>query len=111
MMATEPVSIAQDRKSVKYTGTNSAEIAALIPDFTVTGETATTLSFTSLGVSYTVPKNGYITYWEGAVREAPFANEDDFRDVYRDAVAMDHVHELKLRTGLGLAPEDSDYES
>jgi len=56
-----------------------------------------------------VPKNGYITYWEGAVREMPFANEDDFRDVYRDAVAMEHVHELKLRTGLGLEPEDSDY--
>lgn len=108
-MATTPIPVTLDRQAVPYTGTNSAEIAALIPDFTVTNETATDLTFTSLGVSYTVPRGGYITYWEGAVRETPFANEDDYRDVYRDSVASDHVHELVLRTGRGLPAEATDY--
>lgn len=108
-MATTPTPVTLDRQAVQYTGTNSAEIAALIPDFTVTAETATDMTFTSLGTSYTVPRNGYITYWEGAVQETPFANEDDFRDIYRESVASDHVHELKLRTGRGLPAEDTDY--
>jgi hypothetical protein len=108
-LATTPIPVTVDRQAVKYTGTNSGEIAALIPDFTVTSETAAGLNFTSLGTSYMVPVGGYVTWWEGAVRETPFANEDDFHDVYREAVAMDHVHELKLRTGVGLPAEDTDY--
>jgi hypothetical protein len=109
-MATTPIPVSQDRQAVLYTGAagNSAEIAALIPDFTVTAEDATNLTFTSLGTSYTVPRGGYITYWEGAVRETPYANEDDFRDVYRDSVAVDHVHELVLRTGRGIPATDED---
>jgi hypothetical protein len=107
-MATTPIPVLQDRQAVQYTGTNAAEIAALISDFTVTGETATTLSFTSLGVPYTVARNGYITYWDGAVRETPFNTEDDFRDQYREQTFADHVHELVLRTGKALpaTPED-----
>ena len=102
-MPTTPISVTSDRRAVQYTGTNSAEIAALIDDFTVTGETAAGLTFTSDGTSYAVPTNGWITYWEGAVHETPFANDDDFRDVYRDeAAATDHVHELKLTTGPAL---------
>jgi hypothetical protein len=97
-MATTPINVVADRRAVKYTGTNSAEIAALIDDFTVTAETATLLTFTSNAVSYTVPVGGWITYWEGAVREDTFANDDDFRDVYRDAI-VDHYHELVLKTG------------
>lgn len=106
-MAATPIPVTQDRLAVKYDGTNSADIAALIPDFTVTSETATQLNFTSLGVSYTVPRDGYITYWQGAVREVPYANEDDFRDVYRDDVpTLAHVHDLKLTTGYGYVPEE-----
>lgn len=108
-MATTPIPVTVDRQAVKYTGTNSAEIAALIPDFTVTSETPTQLTFTSLGISYMVPVGGWITYWEGGVRETPFANNDDFHDIYREAVALDHVHEIKLRTGLGLEATASDY--
>lgn len=104
-MPTVPILIVSDRQAVQYTGTNSAEIAALIDDFTVTGEAGGVLTFTSLGVSYTVPTNGYITYWEGAVREMPFANDDDFQDTYRRAQDSDHVHELKLVTGPPMDPE------
>lgn len=102
-MPTEPIDIVTDAKAVQYTGTNSGEIAALIPDFTVTAETPTELTFTSLGVSYTVPVNGFITYWQGAVRETPFANEDDYRDAYR-AAAVDHVHVISLTSGPALPP-------
>lgn len=105
-MATTPIDVVLDRKAVKYTGTNSAEIAALIDDFTVTGETDTLLSFTSNGVGQSVATGGWITYWEGVARET-FANDDDFRDVYRDSRDMDHVHELKLVTGPPVeAPEE-----
>lgn len=106
-MATIPISVVQDRQAVQYTGTNSAEIAALIDDFTVTGEVGGVLSFTSLGVSYTVPTNGYITYWEGAVREMPFANEDDFLDRYREDAVSAHVHDLILTTGPGKLPAEA----
>jgi hypothetical protein len=103
-----PITVTEDRHAVKYDGTNSADIEALITDFTVTGETATALSFTSLGVPYTVALNGWVTYWQGAVREAPFANDGDFRDVYRDSdVLLAHVHDLKLVTGLGYVPEET----
>lgn len=107
-MPTTPISVVTDRQAVKYTGTNSGEISALIDDFTVTSEAGGILTFTSNGVSRTVPTNGYITYWEGAVREATYANEDDFRDVYRDAEAasLNHVHDLRLTTGTGYVPTD-----
>lgn len=107
-MPTTPISVVSDRRAVQYTGTNSGEIAALIDDFTVTNEAGGVLTFTSNGVSRTVPTGGYLTYWEGAVREEAFANEDDFRDVYRDADGGDHVHELKLVTG---PPMEPDYEA
>lgn len=108
-MPTTPISVVSDRQAVQYTGTNSAEIAALIDDFTVTSEAGGNLTFTSNGVSRTVPTNGYITYWEGAVREDTFANEDDFRDVYRDqdAAVLEHVHDLRLTTGPGYVADEA----
>lgn len=106
-MAITPINVAEDRRAVQYTGTNAAEIAALIDDFTVTSETAAGLTFTSAGTSYTVAPNGYLTYWQGAVREQPFQTEDDFFDVYRDIATDSHVHELKLVTGPAMqAPEE-----
>lgn len=102
-MATTPIKVVADRNAVKYDGLNSADIAALIADFTVTAETATALTFTSDAVSYTVPAGGWITYWEGAVREEPFANDDDFRDVYRtDDLEEAHYHEITLTSGPAL---------
>lgn len=109
-MPTTPLNVSEDRRAVKYTGTNSAEIAALISDFTVNSENASGLTFTSDGANRTVPVNGWITYWQGAVREDVFANDDDFYDVYRDTgvAAADHVHELKLTTGPAIAaPEEA----
>lgn len=104
-MAAIPIAIAEDRKAVQYDGSNSAELATLIDDFTVVSENATTLTFTSLGTTRTVPVNGWVTYWQGAVREATFANDDDFRDVYRNLEEMVHVHDLKLTTSVGRAPQ------
>lgn len=106
-MPTTPISVVADRKAVQYIGTNSAEIAVIIDDFTVTSEVGGVLTFTSDGTSRSVPTGGYITYWEGAVREDTFANEDDFRDAYRDGdVLLEHVHDLKLTTGAGYLLED-----
>jgi hypothetical protein len=106
-MAIEPINIVEGKSAVKYDGMNSAEIAALIPDFTVVSEIAGTLTFTSLGVTYTVPTGGWVTYWNGAVRETPFANDDDFFDVYRNAnIDEVHVHDLKLTTGPGYVPTE-----
>lgn len=104
-MTTVPMTVTEARSAVKYTGTNSGEIAALIPDFTVVSEDASGLKFTSGGTEYTVATNGWVTYWQGAVQEQPFANDDDFYDVYRDAAASVHVHDLVLTSGPGHAPE------
>lgn len=100
-MPTTPINVAEARKAVQYTGTNSAEIAALIDDFTVTNETATTLTFTSGGLSLTVPRDGYLVYFQGKVAaEDVFANADDFHDVYADlAATAGHVHQIVLTSG------------
>lgn len=100
-MPTTPINVAEARRAVQYTGTNSAEIAALIDDFTVTNETATELTFTSGGQSLSVLRNGYLVYFQGKVAaEDIFANADDFHDVYADlAETSGHVHDLILTSG------------
>lgn len=101
-MATEPVRVVADRQAVRYTGMNSGEIAAIIDDFTVVSEAGGLLTFTSDGTQRSVVTNGWITYWEGAVREDTFANDDDFEDVYRLAGAEQldgHVHDVILTSG------------
>lgn len=105
-MATTPLVVfpeAELYRAVLYTGSNSADINALIDDFTITGETATHLTFTSAGVSRTVPHGSYIVYQDGAVTEV-YLNENDFREAFGDAAgAVDHYHEVTLKSGLGIA--------
>lgn len=100
-MPATPINVTQARRAVQYDGTNSADLAALIDDFTVTSETATTLNFTSNGVTLSVPRNGWLAYHQGMVTaEDVFANEDDFRDQYTDLASADqHVHDLILTSG------------
>lgn len=102
-MATEPVPVFESRHSVKYDGTNSGEIAALIADFTVTAETATELSFTSNAQSWVVSRNGYIVYAQGAVTNV-YNNEDDYRDAWTEQALDDHVHDLVLTSGPAKMP-------
>lgn len=97
-MPTTPVPVFEARNSVQYTGANSAEIAALVDDFTVTSETATHLNFTSAGTAYSVPRQGYIVYAQGAVEDT-YANEDDFHDAWTPQALDAHVHDLVLTTG------------
>lgn len=105
-MPATPINVAQARRAVKYDGTNSADIAALISDFTVTSETATELNFTSGGQALSVPTNGWLVYHQGAVApEDVFANADDFEDQYTDlSEASEHVHEIVLTSGPAKAP-------
>lgn len=103
-MAAIPVPVFQARHAVTYDGTNSAEIASLIPDFTVTGETSTNLSFTSGGTAYTVARNGHIVYAQGVV-EATYANDDDFGDAWTAQALDEHVHDLVLTSGPAKMPE------
>jgi len=104
-MATVPTPVFESRNAVQYTGTNSAEIAALINDFTVTGETATELQFTSGGTAYAVPRQGRIVYAQGAVEDT-YANDDDFRDAWTEQALDNHVHDLVLTSGPAKMPED-----
>jgi hypothetical protein len=108
-MPAPAIPVIQARTGYLYDGTNSADLAAAIFDFTVVSETATTLTFTSNGVNLTVPRGGYVVEAQGMVVAADiFANADDFADAYvnvREAVA--HKHEIVLKTGPG-KPLDSD---
>jgi hypothetical protein len=99
-MPATPLPVVEARKGYLYDGTNSADLAAAIDDFTVVSETATELTFTSGGQNLTVARNGYIVAAHGMVDPADvFANEDDFRDAYMDTDATSHVHDLILTTG------------
>ena len=92
-------------RSVVYTG-NSAEINALIADFTITGETATELSFTSGGTPYTVEHGAYIVYQNGIVTHT-FLNVDDYRDNFGSVVpAAAHNHQVILTSGPAIHAEE-----
>lgn len=90
-------------RAVKYSGDNSGDINTLISDFTITAETATNLTFTSAGVSRTVPRNAYLVYQDGAVTDV-YLNEQDFREAFGNiAAAASHYHELVLKSGPAIA--------
>src|SRR5687768_577578 len=105
-MALEVQSVYENRSAAKYDGTNSAEFAAHIPDFTVLSEDASGVTFTSGGVEYTVATNGYIAWYDHVVTDV-FQNEDDYRDRFTSATdqafGLNHIHYIKLETGMGVA--------
>jgi hypothetical protein len=96
-----PIPVIEARNGYLYDGTNSADLAAAIADFTVTAETPTMLSFTSGGVALTVLRNGYVVATQGMVSpDNVFANQDDFLDIYSDvSTHASHVHDIVLHTG------------
>lgn len=109
-MPATKIPVIESRNGYLYDGTNSADLAAAIDDFTVVSEDATSLTFTSGGVNLTVPRGGYLVTAHGmVVQEDIFANEDDFRDMYADlSQSISHVHELVLTTGPAKAAPESD---
>lgn len=100
-MPATPLSVVESRTGYLYDGTNSADLAAAIDDFTVVSENETGLTFTSGGQNLTVPRNGYLVSAHGmVVQEDIFANEDDFRDTYTDLNQEgSHVHDIVLTSG------------
>lgn len=109
-MPATPIPVVEGRTAYLYDGTNSADLAAAIDDFTVVSEDATTLTFTSAGAQLSVPRNGYVVAAQGRVTaENVFANEDDFRDVYTTlGEALAHKHKLELHTGVGYPAGEGD---
>ena len=100
-MALATKRVFESRNSAQYTGTNSADLAAGINDFTVVAETPNSLSFMSGGHQYTVAKNGYVTWYQGAVTEV-FQNQDDYSDAYAELeteLPLNHVHDLTTGKG------------
>jgi hypothetical protein len=107
-MPAVPMPVFEARNSYQYDGTNSADLAAAITDFTVVTETPTELTFTSGGQNLTVVRGGYLVESGGSVAATDiFANADDFGDVYTQVrAATEHVHDILLKTGTGHAPDD-----
>lgn len=100
-MPATPLPVIENRTGYLYDGTNSADLAAAIDDFTVVTEDQAGLTFTSGGQNLTVPRHGYVVAAHGMVLpEDVFANQDDFRDMYADfSEARDHMHEIVLKSG------------
>jgi hypothetical protein len=100
-MPATAIPVIQNLQGYLYDGTNSADLAAAINDFTVTAETPTSLTFTSGGQSLTVPRGGYLVASQGVVgADDVFANQDDFMDVYADvSTHASHVHDIILTSG------------
>lgn len=55
-------------RSVQYTGSNSADIDALVTDFVIDNETAGVLTATSGGTQFTINTTDWVIYWQGAVQ-------------------------------------------
>jgi len=83
---------------IQYDGTNSADIAEKINDFTVVTETTNDLTFTSGGATFNVARNGHIVWQNGAVTGV-FQNDDDFGDAWAKVAPACHEHKLVLKTG------------
>ena len=96
-MAFEPIEVVEARQAAKYDGTNSADLNTAVADFTIVGENASGLTFTSDGDQYTVAPNGYVVWYQGKVTHV-YQNEQDFTPAYR-AGFENHVHDLVLTTG------------
>lgn len=91
----------ESRNAAQYTGSNSADLATEVNDFTVVSETPTNLTFNSGGHQYTVAKNGYVAWYQGAVTEV-FQNQDDYRDAFAELeteLPLNHVHDLTTGKG------------
>lgn len=100
-MALDAKRVFESRNAAKYTGSNSADFANEIADFTVVSETPNGLAFTSGGQQYTVLPNGYISWYAGQVTDT-FQNDDDYRDAYAELdteLALNHVHSIDTGTG------------
>lgn len=100
-MPATSIPVIESRQGYLYDGTNSADLANAIDDFTVVSETPQQLTFTSNGQNLTVARNGYVVAAQGRVTpENVFANEDDFLDTYADvSTHASHVHDLILTSG------------
>lgn len=61
-MAANPVDVVPRVKAVQYDGTNSADIDALIPDFTIVTEQNGVLSIVSNGGQHAAPVDGWFIY-------------------------------------------------
>lgn len=66
-MTTTPLHIVDKRWAAKYTGTNSADLDALITQFDIVSESGGTLNFTSASSSFTAFTNDWIIYTQGMV--------------------------------------------
>jgi len=100
-MALASKRVFEARKAAQYTGSNSADLAAEISDFTVTSENTSGLTFTSGGQQYTVAPNGYIAWYNGQVSDV-FQNADDYGDTYTEvdeSLALGHVHAILTGPG------------
>jgi hypothetical protein len=103
-MPATAIPVFTNRKGYLYDGTNSADLAAAIDDFTVVTEDAANLTFNSGGVDLVVPRGGYVVAQTGKVAaEDIFANADDFHDANTEfGEVAAHVHDLKLTTTVGM---------
>lgn len=59
--------LAESRKAIQYTGSNSAEIDAAITDLTIDSESGGTLTVTSSSTQYVVSTGDWLTFWQGYV--------------------------------------------
>lgn len=72
------VNIVESRKSIQYTGSNSAEIDAAITDLSIDSEGGGVLTVTSSGTQYVVPTGSWLNYWQGYVNGVYTSSQFNF---------------------------------
>lgn len=82
------IDIVDKVKAIQYNGGNSAEIDALITDFTIISEAGGFLTFTSAGSNFIAATNDYIKYTQGFVLNTYNPTFFDFAFI-RNAVFSD----------------------
>ena len=78
------IAYVDNRRAFQYTGSNSAEIDAGIPNFTIASESAGTLTFNSSSPGWVAHTGDWILYTQGVVTGV-FSNADFFTFYERDA--------------------------
>ena len=85
-MAATAIAVVPKTRAVQWDGTNSADIDALISDFTIISETSTHLTMQSSTATHVCPLNGFILFDEAGV----------VYDIVQSAAFPGRFHQLAL---------------
>lgn len=93
-MTATALAVVPRNNAVRYDGTNSADIDALIPDFTIISESGSSMTIESGGGQNNCPVGGWIIYNEAGVVYDIVANDAAFAGRFHNVAVVGEMSSL-----------------